>query len=205
MWLLRRIKTYLSFSFLVACSGLAFAQSSEQPVEKMRLRYFNQYLAGPIIGDKLGEASFHASTFHGIAWRRLALAPGLSYDTYDSWKVLHYAATASLEVGNIANGAPMLVLTAGKEAHVNNPDQQLTGWNYGNKRATFYQASFGYRFPMRGGSLFALAGYRLQTLKYTQTPRWFLNDMMMNWASPYYSHLEQDTRRVVLQVGFSFR
>jgi hypothetical protein len=196
----RRIRLGL-FLVLTLVSGKVAGQgSSSEPSSRPRIAYSNQFLAGPVFGDDAHDASFHASTFHGLSFKRFMVAPGLSYDIYDSWKIWHYAVTTRVDLTNTEKGAVIFSLTGGIDASIKNHNEGEYGVNYSNTNASMLQASLGYRFRFEKASIYLMGGYRMQKLSYDQTPRWFVMDAM--YGQPWIQHVDRDMRRVVVTLGF---
>jgi hypothetical protein len=190
-------------------AGLTFIQSvvfgftDTLRVDTLRPKpiYFNQFVAGGLFGQTAAGMSASLGMSHGIRYRKCALAIGVSFDDYGQWRTFPVFGSFSFDLGASQNTGLFLQLNAGttKVWHVDSPNDYQ---NYNENGGKMIQPSLGYRVQADKWSIYFVAGYRFQQIKYTETPRWWVS----GWGPlPYKYTVERNMDRLVLQIGIGLR
>src|SRR5688572_7921499 len=184
--------------FLLGISFSTLAQSDSLALRKNRIRYFNNFLAGGLLGDDGQGTGFSISTTHGIRLNRLALGAGIGYDSYYDWRVVPFFGSVSYDFAKIKSNAFFVQFNAGySHAERVRREEWLTDYrDYGSKMVS---SLIGYRIATNKLSIYVAAGHKYQraNFSYSGLPAW------SSFAAPGSLVTTEETmNRVVVQIGF---
>jgi hypothetical protein len=194
--------TRLGFSLvLLYTSTVAFGQEDTTLVTtRPAVQYFNQFLAGGLIGSKEYGVSVSANMVHGVRYKHGSIGVGVSYDQYKEWRTMPIFGMLSLDFAPAKEKSVIFQLASGI-TRVRHIDTANDSFNYHEKGGTMFQPSLGFRINAERWKLYMVAGYRHQRIRYSETPRWWsgvLDDV------PYRNTTVRDMNRVIVQIGFGF-
>ena len=173
-----------------------FAFSQTDSVRHVRPVYFNQFLAGGLIGKGENGNSLSASSIHGVRIGKIGLAVGISADTYAAWKTVPVYASFSYDFAAIKNHSLFIQFDAGY-AKVWHIDTNNDPFNYEEKGGRIFHPVIGYRIKTNQWSIYIKAGYKFQQIKYIQTYRW------EDWGRAYFSNnVTRANELLSIQLGF---
>lgn len=181
---------------LIGVSSEIRAQSDSSSVSKRQFLYFNNFLAGGLLG-KSGQGSFLSlSTTHGIRIKRLALGAGVGFDSYINWKTLPLFGTLSYDLVKIKRNAIFIQFIAGytdawriKTADWE-PDYNISG-------GEVIGSIIGYRITAKQFSLYISAGHKFQQINYAYNPTPEITGQSESRIS-----IEENINRLQVQIGF---
>lgn len=180
---------------------LSFSKTVSAPADSTRndsIRYFNQFLSGMLMGKDI-PVSFSGTMMHGVKINRLSLSAGVSYDNYgNEWKTIPLFGTLGYDLTSIQRNSLSVQFSAGY-ARIKRISGTQDGFNYHENGGRYLQPSLSYRINAGNWSLYILGGYRLQRMKYVQTPGWW-------WGAgdSFRNEVTRDSNRMVLQIGFGW-
>lgn len=189
---------------LLLLSVQAFAQTDSTKRSGRRIQYYNNFLAGALIGGSGQEkTSFSFSTTHGIRINRLSVGLGVEYDSYGPWKVIPLFATASIDVVRLKSSA-FYIQGAGGYSPAHYTQSENRGFSYvDGAGGPMASALVGYRFAAEKFSMYVSGGYRFQQNDYTYTDEFYYAYLSSYYEPPRYS-VKERMERFVIQLGFGW-
>jgi len=191
-------KILLTATF-IAVSSLLSGQTDTVRIDSLRSRitYFNKLVAGGLVGKKDNGVSASIAMIHGVRYRKFSLGAGISFDDYGAWRTIPLYGSLSLDFISGKKGKLSIQLDAGgtKLYHVESPNEWKT---IDEKGGRIVQPALGYRFKAENWSIYFLAGYRFQRIRYLETPPWWARE----WGTYYKNDVTRDMERLVVQFGF---
>jgi hypothetical protein len=186
-----RFLLFILFTFCIS----AHAQVDGVPL-KRKVIYYNNFLAGGLLGESGKGSGLTISMTHGIRINWLTLGAGVGYDSYFDWKTVPVYGTIEADFAKIKRNAFFLQFNAGyADARRINREEWVTDYReYGGEMVSFM---LGYKIRAEKFSLYVLAGHKFQEANYSYNPQ--------PWSSfaypPIYS-VEENMNRFVVQLGF---
>jgi hypothetical protein len=188
-----QIKLPLVFILFLLITASVCAQEATR--EKPH-RYFNQFVAGGLFGEKDRGTSFTFSTFHGMQFRDLRVALGTGYDSYQDWRVLPLYAMVSIDLAKIKSNAIYLSLNGGFGKAWYRAQNEWQ--DFDANRAFSIGPVVGYRIVADKWNINLSAGYKWQRIEYDTTSVYY-----WHFADPGIRYsVTQDIERIVVQLGF---
>jgi len=184
----------LLFILFVICMS-AQAQESSVP-SKRKVIYYNNLLAGGLLGASGTGSGLTFSTTHGIRINRLSVGAGFGFDSYFDWKTVPFFGTIEFDFAKIKRNAFFLQFNAGyADAKRINREEWITEYReYGGVMTSFM---LGYKIRVEKFSMYVLAGHKSQEANYSYNPQpW------SSFASPPNYSVEENMNRFVVQLGF---
>lgn len=191
----------MRISLLILFAGITFgsiAQAVEvEPAPKKKLRYFNSFLAGGLMGESGKGTGVTLSTIHGVRLNRIAFGAGVGFDSYFDWKTLPIFGSISYDFGKIKSNGLFLQFNAGyAEAWLVKDEEE---WmpevrDYGG---TMVSSLIGYRITKERFSLYVMAGHKFQRAHSSYEP-----EPWSSFAPLFSQRIEEDMNRLVVQIGF---
>jgi hypothetical protein len=184
--------------FLLGISFSALAQTDSTTIRKNRIRYFNNFLAGGLLGDDGQGTGFSISTTHGIRINRLALGAGVGYDSYYDWRVVPFFGSISYDFARIKSNAFYIQFNTGySHAERVRREEWLTDYrDYGSKMIS---TVIGYRITTNKLNIYLAAGHKYQKANFSYNG-------LLTWSSfagpGSLLATEETMNRVVVQIGF---
>jgi hypothetical protein len=188
---IRLLIAFLCSNFVVA------AQTPADEAPKKKLIYYNNFLAGGLLGEPGKGSGLTLSTTHGIRIKRLSLGAGVGVDSYFDWKTLPIFGSVSFDFGKIKSNALFLQFNAGyAEAWlIENDDPWMP--EYRDYGGTMVSSMIGYRITKERFSLYMLAGHKFQRAHSSyETEPW------SSFAPQFNTFVEEEMNRLVVQIGF---
>jgi hypothetical protein len=186
--------------FLLGLSLSALAQSDSIALRKTRVRYFNNFLAGGLLGDEGQGTGFSISTTHGVRVNRLALGAGVGYDSYYDWRTIPVFGSVSYDFAKVKRNAFYLQVNAGY-AHAKKIRKEEWLTDYRDYGGEMISTLIGYRIATEKLSIYIAGGHKYQraNFSYDPVPAW------SSWTAPEsYFNIEESMNRLVVQIGFGF-
>ncbi len=187
-----RILLFLFFGICIS----ARAQSDLDKTSKWKVIYYNNFLAGGLMGDSGKGSGLTLSTTHGIRTNRFSVGAGLGFDSYFDWKTVPVFGTIEFDFAKIKRNAFFLQFNAGyADAKRINREEWVTEYReYGGEMISYM---LGYKMRAEKFSLYVLAGHKFQEANYSYNSQ--------PWSSfyppPTYA-VEENMNRFVVQLGF---
>jgi hypothetical protein len=185
----------LLFILFVICIS-AHAQVDSGLPSKRKVIYYNNFLAGGLLGASGTGSGLTLSTTHGIRINRLSVGAGFGFDSYFDWKTVPVFGTVEFDFAKIKRNAFFLQFNAGyADAKRINREEWITEYReYGGVMTSFM---LGYKIRAEKFSLYVLAGHKSQEANYSYNPQpW------SSFASPPNYSVEENMNRLVVQLGF---
>ena len=185
----------LLFVFFGLCIS-ARAQSDLDKTSKWKVIYYNNFLAGGLMGESGKGSGLTLSTTHGIRTNRFSVGAGLGFDSYFDWKTVPVFGTIEFDFAKIKRNAFFLQFNAGyADAKRINREEWVTEYReYGGEMISYM---LGYKMRAEKFSLYVLAGHKFQEANYSYNSQ--------PWSSfyppPTYA-VEENMNRFVVQLGF---
>ncbi|MBL0743813.1 hypothetical protein [Chryseolinea lacunae] len=181
----------------------AVAQSDSTKREGRKIRYYNNFLSGALIGGSGQEkTSFSFATTHGIRVKRLSVGLGVEYDSYGPWKVVPLFATASVDVVRLKSSA-FFVQGVGGYSPAHYTQSENRGYSFvDGGGGVMTSALAGYRFSAEKFSMYISGGYRYQQNDFTYADQ-FYSYTDFYYEPPHYS-VKEKMERFVIQLGFGW-
>lgn len=189
-----KIRILLFFLFIICIS--ASAQSESDKPSKWKVIYYNNFLAGGLIGESGKGSGVTFSTTHGIRTNRLSVGAGLGFDSYFDWKTIPIFGSIEYDFAKIKRNAFFLQFNAGyADAERTNREEWVTEYReYGGEMVSFM---LGYKIRAEKFSLYVLAGHKFQEANFSYNPQpW------SSFAYPPNYAVEENMNRFVVQLGF---
>jgi hypothetical protein len=174
-----------------------FAQ--DEIPQTSKARYFNSFLSGGLFGEKDKVTSFTFSTTHGIVLNDLRLGAGLGYDSYQQWRIMPLFASISYDFAEIKQNNFFLMVAPGYAVSSYRSLQYFES-NFDGGRGWMLSSALGYRFSAAKWSIIMSLGYKWQRLEYTYASGFYYNPS----GQPNLTSVEEQLKRVVVQIGFGF-
>jgi len=183
------------FILCVICISVHAQVDSTAP-SKRKVIYYNNLLAGGLLGESEQGSGLTLSTTHGIRINRFSVGAGFGFDSYFDWKTVPVFGTIEFDFAKIKQNAFFLQFSAGyADARRINREEWITEYReYGGEMISFM---FGYKIRAEKFSLYVLAGHKSQEANYSYNPQ--------PWSSfaPQYNYsVEENMNRLVVQLGF---
>ena len=185
----------LLFILFVICIS-AQAQVDNSMPSKRKVIYYNNFLAGGLLGAPGTGSGLTFSTTHGIRINRLSVGAGFGFDSYFDWKTVPVFGTIEFDFAKIKRNAFFLQFNAGyADAARINREEWITEYReYGGVMTSFM---LGYKIRVEKFSMYVLAGHKSQEANYSYNPQpW------SSFASPPNYSVEENMNRFVVQLGF---
>ena len=193
------MRTRILLFDLDAICNLAFAQFDSSAVAKRKITYYNNILAGGLLGESGKGSGLTISTTHGVRINRFAIGAGVGFDSYFDWKAVPVFGSIGFDFAKIKRNAFFVQFNAGyAEASRANREVWIGSEyrEYGGEMISYF---LGYRMRAEKFSLYLLAGHKFQRAHFSYNPQ--------PWSSfapsPSLS-VEEDMNRLVVQLGFDF-
>ena len=189
-----KIRILLFILFIICIS--AHAQVDSGAPSERKVIYYNNFLAGGLLGAGGSGSGLTFSTTHGIRINRLSVGAGFGFDSYSDWKTVPVFGTIEFDFAKIKRNAFFLQFNAGyADAKRINREEWITEYReYGGVMTSFM---LGYKIRAEKFSMYVLAGHKSQEANYYYNPQ--------PWSSfappPIYS-VEENMNRFVVQLGF---
>jgi hypothetical protein len=169
--------------------------SAEAIDDSVKIRYFNRFLSGALMGKREYGNAFSFSTSHGVRIGRLAAGLEVAYDKYTRWSTVPLSAVVLFDALRIKNVTTYVSVAGGfslarKEQEDEYMDTDVTS------APTIYPA-LGIRLSSGNWNLYLQAGYKWQRINYTQSPKFFID--------PPRNEIEEDIERLCIQIGIGWR
>jgi hypothetical protein len=178
---------------IFATTLLAHAQSDSTK----RVKYFNQFTAGGLMGKSGQGTGVTLSTIHGIRIKRLSVGAGLAFDSYRNWNVVPIFGSISFDVANIKTNSLFLQLNIGY-SFANRIDLEGPGLpSYKEYGSQMINPMIGYRINAKKYRLYVQAGHKFQVVHYGYDPQPAWSSF---WA-PIVS-VDEKLSRFVMAIGF---
>jgi hypothetical protein len=190
------MKIRILLFFLIGICTSANAQSDSSVVSKNKVIYYNNFLAGGLLGESGKGSGVTLSMTHGIRINRFTVGAGIGFDSYFDWKAVPVFGTIEVDFAKIKRNAFFVQLNAGyADASRINREEWVTEYReYGGPMVSYM---LGYKIRAEKFSLYLLAGHKFQEANFTYNPQ--------PWSSfsapPNYS-VEENMNRLVVQLGF---
>ncbi|HEY5745803.1 MAG TPA: hypothetical protein VIU12_06990 [Chryseolinea sp.] len=185
---------------LVTCQAVAQTDSVDHAGRK--IRYWNNFLLGGLVGDHK-ETFFSFATTHGVRLGRLAVGLGTGLDAYGDWKVIPMFASASFDFARIKNDALFIQMNGGYgRALYTGEDRVGVPSGVENGGGKMLNPMLGYRIKADRFRIYIAMGYKFQRNKYSYD----YNNPIWSFAPaefPRYT-VQEDMQRFVLQMGFGW-
>jgi hypothetical protein len=185
----------LLFIFFIICIS-AHAQVDSSVPSKRKVIYYNNFLAGGLLGESGKGSGLTLSTTHGIRINWFTIGAGVGYDSYFDWRTVPVFGTIELEFPKIKRNAFFLQFNAGyADAKRTNREELVTEYKeYGGEMISYM---LGYKIRAEKFSLYVLAGHKFQEANFSYNPQpW------SSFASPPNYSVEENMNRFVVQLGF---
>lgn len=189
-----KIKILLFVLFIICIS--ARAQSDSSNTSKWKVIYYNNILAGGLLGESGRGSGLTLSTTHGIRTNRFSVGAGFGFDSYFDWKTVPVFGTIEFDFAKIKRNAFFLQFNAGyADATRINREEWVTEYReYGGPMISYM---VGYKIRAEKFSMYVLAGNKFQEATYSYNPQpW------SSFASPPTYSVEENMNRLVVQLGF---
>lgn len=191
----------MKISILVLLVGTSFSllgQTDSSALSEKRIRYFNNFLSGGLVGEEGQGTGFTFSTTHGIRFKRLAFGLGVGYDAYYDWRVVPFYGSINFDFAKIKQNAFYLQINGGySHAERTRKEEWLTEYReYGGE---VISTMVGYRVATNKLNIYVAAGHKFQKTNFSYNPApW------SSWVPQAVLAVEESMNRVVLQVGFGW-
>jgi hypothetical protein len=187
---------------LLTCQAVAQTDSLDRAGRK--IRYWNNFLLGGLLGDHK-ETNFSFTTTHGVRLGRLAVGLGTGMDAYGDWKVFPLFASASFDFARIKNDALFIQMNGGYGRAIYTHEDGMGAPGVDNGGGTMLNPMVGYRIKADKFRIYIAMGYKFQRNKYAYG---YINSPVYGpYGSPYeYPRyfVQEDMQRFVLQMGFGW-
>ena len=163
---------------------------------KWKVIYYNNFLAGGLMGESGKGSGLTLSTTHGIRTNRFSVGAGFGFDSYFDWKTVPVFGTIEFDFAKIKRNAFFLQFNAGyADAKRINREEWVTEYReYGGEMISYM---LGYKIRAEKFSLYVLAGHKFQEANYSYNPQpW------SSFSSPPNYSVEENMNRFVVQLGF---
>lgn len=180
------LPTFLLFSVV------AFGQSESA---HSKASYFFSVHSGGLLGGGGQSSSFTTSLIQGLRVKKFAFGVGLGYDAVAEWRTLPVFASLRSDFAKVRQHNFYFQLDGGY-AKAWLPDIDESQFRFREKGGIFFHPQVGYRINAEKVRVYLSAGYKIQRIKYEQTPNWGWG----NANSTYY--ITRDIERVSVQIGF---
>ena len=196
-------KFCLSFFLFILLTCQVAAQTDSLGHGGRKIRYWNNFLLGGLVGDHK-ETFFSFATTHGVRLGRLAVGLGTGLDAYGDWKVIPMFASASFDFARIKNDALFIQMNGGYGRAIYTGEDRL-GIPAGveNGGGKMFNPMLGYRIKADRFRIYIAMGYKFQRNKYAYD---YNNPIYSSFAPaelPTYT-VQEDMQRFVLQMGFGW-
>ncbi|HET6539077.1 MAG TPA: hypothetical protein VFG46_01260 [Chryseolinea sp.] len=185
----------LLFILFVICIS-AHAQVDSGVPSKRKVIYYNNFLAGGLLGASGTGSGLTLSTTHGIRINWLTLGVGVGYDSYFDWKTVPVFGTIEADFAKVKRNAFFLQFNAGyADARRINREEWITDYKeYGGEMVSLM---VGYKIRAEKFSMYVLAGHKFQEANFSYNPQpW------SSFSSPPNYSVEENMNRFVVQLGF---
>jgi hypothetical protein len=185
----------LLFILFIVCTA-AHAQVDNGVLPKRKVIYYNNFLAGGLLGASGRGSGLTLSTTHGVRINWLTLGAGVGYDSYFDWRTIPFFGTIELDFAKVKRNAFFLQFNAGYAAAKRTNREEWVS-EYKEDGGEMVSLLLGYKIRAEKFSLYVLAGHKFQEANYSYNPQ--------PWSSfafpPNYS-VEENMNRFVVQLGF---
>jgi hypothetical protein len=182
--------------FLINFCGSLFAQSDSSSVSK-KIIYFNNFLAGGLVGESEQGTGFTFSTIHGIRRKHLAFGVGVGFDSYLDWKTLPLFGSISFDFGKVKENAFFIQFNAGYSNAWRIAKQEDWEPKYNVYGGATVSSIIGYRIKTNRFSLYISAGHKFQRVDFSYNPTPWLTGQTESKIS-----IDERINRIMIQIGF---
>jgi hypothetical protein len=170
----------------------------QDSVPKNRASYFNCFTAGPLIGSPKTFVSFSGSMTHGIRWHKTSFSLGTSFDGFQQWTTIPLTAniTAAFLQGKLWNTSFGL---SGGYVILHHKRSEMDIYHFKERGGHVIHPFISHQIRERNWTIYMNAGFKFQTVKYDELPRWAWN------PSGFKNSVTRDMHRFCLQIGFGWR
>lgn len=183
---------------LILFSFAAWGQTDSLTVEKRKVVYFNNVLAGGLFGESGQESGLSLSTTHGIRWGRMALGAGVGFDSYLHWKAVPFFGSISVDLARIKQNAFYFQINAGN-SFAEKINRETWLFDYREYGSTMIGTTAGYRINTDKLTLYIAAGHKFQRVHYSYNP----SPWSSEWGGSTF-FVEEDMNRFLVQIGFGW-
>ena len=169
-----------------------FAQADSTLKARGPIIYWNNFLAGGLVGEDGKGASFTFSTTHGIRYRRWTTGFGVGYDVYSDWNTLPLFVSLGADLHDTGRYACYLQLNAGYAAAAWIPGREDYMPDIDTNGGAMINPMIGFAMKADHYRIYLAAGYKFQRNSY---------DYWIIYPSNGFS-LQKDIERIVIQLGF---
>ena|SRR5688572_33134807 len=192
------MKIRILLFIIIGICTLANAQSDSSVVSKNKVIYYNNFLAGGLLGESGKGSGLTLSMTHGIRISRFTVGAGLGFDSYFDWKAVPVFGTVEFDFAKIKRNAFFVQFNAGyADANRINREEWITGSEYREYGGPMISYMLGYKIRAEKFSLYLLAGHKSQEATFSYNPQ----PWSSFYAPPNYS-VEENMNRLVVQLGF---
>ncbi len=186
----------LLFILFIICIS-AHAQVDSSVPSKRKVIYYNNFLAGGLLGDSGKGSGLTFSTTHGIRINRFSVGAGFGFDSYFDWKTVPVFGTIEFDFAKIKRNAFFLQFNAGYADAKRINREEWTNVEYREYGGEMISFMLGYKIRAEKFSLYVLAGHKSQEANYSYNPQpW------SSFSSPPNYSVEENMNRLVVQLGF---
>lgn len=181
------------FCILLFLTGFILqAQHDSTVIPNSRLRYFNTFLAGGLLGNADESYTMSLSTIHGIKTGRLRAGLGSGLDSYTGWRVLPVYASVSFDWARIRKNALFVQLNLGNSFAWKIEGVEGSS-SFQEKGGFMINTMIGYRISHAAkNSLYIAIGHKAQRTQYEYT---------YDWMSSRFT-VREELQRLVFLIGF---
>lgn len=191
------MRTSLLILFACITFGSVAQAVDVEPAPKKKLKYFNSFLAGGLMGETGKGTGVTLSTIHGVRLNRVAFGAGVGFDSYFDWKTLPVFGSVSYDIGKVKSNALFVQFNAGYAEAWLVKDEEA--WMPANRDygGTMVSSLMGYRITKEKFSLYVMAGHKFQRAHSS-----YESEPWSSFAPLFSRRMEEDMNRLVVQIGF---
>jgi hypothetical protein len=191
------MKTRILFFILFIICISVHAQVDSGVPAKRKVIYYNNFLAGGLLGDSGYGSGLTLSTTHGIRINRFSVGGGFGFDSYFDWKTVPVFGAVEFDFAKIKRNAFFLQFNAGYADARRINGEEWTNVEYREYGGVMTSFMLGYKIRAEKFSLYVLAGHKSQEANYSYNPQpW------SSFSSPPNYSVEENMNRLVVQLGF---
>jgi len=197
----------LSFLMLLLAAQ-AMAQTDSVAQRSTKLRYFNNFLLGGLVGGSDGHkgTSFSFATTHGVRRNRLAVGLGTGIDVYGDWKVVPIFASASFDFARLKHDAFFVQMNGGYSISFYSKGNGEGAPDVSPHGGKMFNPMIGYRFKADRFGIYIAMGYKFQrnNYSYQYSHSGYYTDVFGPMIVPNTYRVQEDMQRFVVQMGFGW-
>src|SRR5687768_16348525 len=186
--------------FLISCVSLiSFSALAQSDSLYSKASYFLSIHSGGLFGKKGNGSSLTVTLLQGVRYKRFAFGAGIGYDAYPEWRTMPLFGSIGYDLTRVSDKAFFIQINAGHSV-ARYPKADEDQFTYTEDGGFLFHPQVGYRIQNGKMKLFITAGYKIQSLNYEQTPKWWI----WGWPSGKV-FVHRDIERISLQIGFGLR